>query len=252
MFTRDSVAPGKPLNFNGTLAEDGLTLRWQTPGGSIANYVVFVNGAPWKNLGSSEFEVKMGAFDEGDTRTFSVVAVDPAGNIGTMSAVLVGVPNLVGLTAADAERAASSRGLLLHRPAMLLSASQMVVSSQDPEAPALAEKGSAVNVTLTPAKGAPLAVRVKPGRVISKSGAILRLRIQLSAPAVVSNRLFNAKGRLVKRGRLGSLRAGTTVVRIKLPRSLHRGAYRLMLDASSAVGTAHALVRVNVTPRKAT
>ena len=55
MFTRDSVAPGKPLNFNGKIAEDGLTLRWQSPGGAIANYVVFVNGVPCMNLGSSEF-----------------------------------------------------------------------------------------------------------------------------------------------------------------------------------------------------
>jgi hypothetical protein len=246
MFTRDSVAPGKPLNFNGVIAEDGLTLRWQSPGGTIANYVVFVNGAPWKNFGSSEFEVKMGPFDEDDARTFAVVAVDPAGNIGTMSAVLVGVPDLVGLTASEAEGAASARGLHLHRPDMLLSPSQMVVSSQDPKAPALREKGSAVNVTLTPTKGAPLAFRVKPGRVSSKSGSILRLRIQLSAPAVVSNRLLNAKGHVVKRGRLGSLRAGTTIVRIKLPGSLQRGAYRLMLDASGVAGTAHALVRVSV------
>src|SRR5439155_1240570 len=48
----DTVAPGKPLTFTGVVAADGLTLRWSAPNDDVANYVVFVNGAPWKNLGS--------------------------------------------------------------------------------------------------------------------------------------------------------------------------------------------------------
>jgi hypothetical protein len=249
-FTRDTIPPGKPVHFNGHVGTDGLTLRWESPGGTIANYVVFVDGQPWKNLGSSEFEVKLGPFDENDTRTFSVVATDPAGNVGAASPVLVGVPKLVGLTFAEATRAASARGLELHHPELLLKGNQLVVSSQDPEPSVLAELGSAIDVKLAPVKGAPLVVRVKPGRVRSKSGALLRLRIQLSAPAVVSNRLLNAKGRLVTRGRIGSLRAGTSIVRIKLPRSLSRGTYRLVLDAAGADNRAQAQVRVSVSPRK--
>jgi hypothetical protein len=249
-FIRDTIAPGKPLEFNGQVGADGLTLRWQSPGGTIANYVVFVDGKPWKNLGSSEFEVKVGPFDENDARTFSVVATDPAGNVGAMSPVLVGVPKLVGLTFAQATSAASARGLELHHPELLLKASQLIVASQDPEPSTLAEQGSAIDVELVAAKGAPLVVRVKPSRVRSKSGALLRLRIQLSAPAVLSNRLLNAKGRLVTSGRIGALKAGTTTVRIKLPRSLRRGTYRLLLDAAGVDNKAQALVRVSVSPRK--
>jgi hypothetical protein len=249
-FTRDTIPPGKPVRFNGHVGADGLTLRWESPGGTIANYVVFVDGKPWKNLGSSEFEVKLGPFDESDGRTFSVVATDPAGNIGAMSPILVGVPRLVGLTFAEATRAASARGLQLHHPELLLKAGQLIVASQDPEPSTLAERGSAIDVTLVAARGAPLVVRVKPGRVRSKSGALLRLRIQLSAPAVVSNRLLNSKGRLVTSGRIGALRAGTSIVRIKLPRSLSRGTYRLVLDAAGADNRAQAQVRVSVSPRK--
>jgi hypothetical protein len=249
-FIRDTIAPGRPVDFNGHVAADGLTLRWQAPGGTIANYVVFVDGQPWKNLGSSEFEVKLGQFDENDGRTFSVVATDPAGNVGAMSPVLVGVPRLVGLTFADATRAASARGLELHHPELLLKGNELLVASQDPEPSTLAERGSAIDVTLEAAKGAPLVVRVTPGRVRSKSGAFLRLRIQLSAPAVVSNRLLNAKGRVMTRGRIGELQAGTTTVRVKLPRSLKRGTYRLLLDAAGVENKAQALVRINVSPRK--
>jgi hypothetical protein len=245
----DSVPPGKPLNFNGKIGPDGLTLRWQAPNDTVANYVVFVNGQPWRNLGSTEFEVKMGAFDEGDTRTFSVVATDLANNVGTMSSVLVGVPNIVGLTVSQAESATTQRGFVLRRPSMILSARQMVVSSQDPEAPAVAERGSAVEVTLKPAAGAALAVRVRPARVVCAGGSVLRLRVQLSAPAVVRNRLLNARGRVVKRGTVGMLRAGTTNVRVKLPRGLRRGSYRLLLDATGESGKARATVRIRVGSR---
>jgi hypothetical protein len=57
---------------------------------------------------------------------------------------------------------------------------------------------------------------------------------------------LNGHGRVVKRGQLGNLVAGTNNVKVKLPARLGRGAYRLLLDATGKAGTAHALVRVRV------
>ena len=240
----DSVAPGKPVHFNGVVAGDGLTLRWEAPNDTIANYVVFVNGAPWKNFGSTEFEVKMGSFDATDTRTFSVVAVDLAGNVGAMSATLVGVPNLVGMSWAQAQSAASTRGLVASPNIAAFSSVPMFVDTQDPAAPALLEKGGALHVTLAAAKGAPLAVRVRPGKVNCKRGCTLRLRVELSSTAFVKSRLLGSKGRLLKRASLGSLHAGANTVRVQIPRALRKGSYRLVLDASGESGSAHAQVRV--------
>ena len=242
----DTVAPGKPPTFSGVVAADGLTLRWSAPNDNIANYVVFVNGAPWKNLGSTEFEVKMGTFDPGDTRSFSVVAVDLSGNVGAMSPVLVGVPNLVGLTWSQALGAANARGLGLQRSAVFFASIPMVVANQLPPAPALTERGTAVFVTMSPTSGAPLAVKVKPGRFACTAGSVLRLHVDLSATARVRSRLLNGHGRVVKRGQLGMLQSGTNNIRVKLPGGLRPGAYRLMLDATGEGGTAHALVRVKV------
>jgi hypothetical protein len=242
----DSVAPGKPVHFNGVVAGDGLTLRWEAPNDTIANYVVFVNGAPWKNFGGSEFEVKLGPFDAMDTRTFSVVAVDLAGNVGAMSPVLVGVPNLAGMSWAQAQASASARGLRLAGDVAPFLSVPMFVSTQAPAAPALIEAGSAVSVSLEAAKGAPLAVRVKPGQVSCKRGCVLRLRVELSSSATVRSRLLSGKGRVLKRGLLGSLHAGANTVRVRLPRGLGKGAYRLVLDASGEGGSAHAQVRVSV------
>ncbi|MFL6037114.1 MAG: hypothetical protein ACJ74B_00610, partial [Gaiellaceae bacterium] len=79
-----------------------------------------------------------------------------------------------------------------------------------------------------------------------KRTCVLKLRVELSSSADVRSRLLTGRGRLVKRNRLGTLRAGTNTVRVQLPRGLGRGAYRLVLDASGDAGTAHASVRVNV------
>lgn len=245
----DTHAPGAPPNFNGKIGPDGLTLRWEPPNDAIANYVLYVDGAPFKNLGATEFEVKMGTFDAGDTRRFSVVAVDLAGNVGTISPVLVGVPDLVGLTWPQALGATTSRGLGLRRDQALFATVPMVVQSQQPGAPSLAEQGSAVLVTLTPTEGAPLAIRVKPARFVCARGSTLRLRVQLSAPAVVRRRLLNGRGRLVTGGAVGTLSAGTTSVRVKLPRKLRGGAYRLVFDATGEGGAARAVVRVKVGAR---
>jgi hypothetical protein len=166
-----------------------------------------------------------------------------------MSSVLVGVPNLVGLTWPQALGATSARGLGLQRNAVFFASIPMIVAKQQPPAPALTERGTAVVVTMSPASGAPLAVKVKPGRVVCAAGSVLRLRVDLSAAARVGTRLLNGHGRIVKRGQLGNLRAGKNNVRIKLPRGLQRGAYRLRLDATGDAGAAHALVRVQVGSR---
>src|SRR2546430_1117141 len=125
----DSVAPGGPPLFSGGVADDGLPLGGAPPSDVVANYVLFVNGQPWKNLGSTEFEIKMGPFDATDTRTFSVVAVDMAGNVGATSPVLVGVPNLVGLDWTHALGATSARGLGLKRDAIGFASIPMFVTS---------------------------------------------------------------------------------------------------------------------------
>jgi hypothetical protein len=242
----DRVAPGKPLNFNGVVAGDGLTLRWTAPSTDVANYVVFVDGAPWKNFGSTEFEAKLGAFDATDKRTFSVVATDLAGNIGAMSPVLVGVPNVVGMSWPDAVGVATARGLVLSHDSTLFGAIPMLVASQQPPAPALAERGSSVAVTMAPTDDAPLAVRVRPGSFACPAGSVLRLRIDLSAAASVGSRLLTTHGRLLKRTALGQLHAGSSNVKVRLPRTLQSGAYRLLLDASGTAGKAHAVVRVKV------
>jgi large repetitive protein len=244
----DSLAPGEPRSFHGDVGPEGLILRWDPPPAeSVGNYVVFVNGAPWKNLGGSEFEARMGAFDANDARTFSVVAVDRAGNVGEMSPVLVGVPSLVGLTWLQAVGAATARGLTLQQQGGPMPPSvPLLVTGQNPAVPGVAERGSALGVSVAPPKGTPLAITVDPARVVCAGGAIVKLHLRLSAPATVKNKLVNGHGRVIDRSVVGRLRAGSSSVKIKLPQSLQKGTYRLLLDAAGKDGTARATVRVGV------
>jgi hypothetical protein len=241
----DTVAPKAP-KFTGTVGADGLTLHIDPPHDNVANYVLYVNGVAERNLATTEIDLTMGAFDEDDTRTFSVLAIDTAGNVGAMSATLVGVPNVMGLSWVEALAATSARGLVLKREGVTFGSLPMFVFRQDPTAPALAQRGSSVLVTMSAAKDAPLAVRVSPGRVTCRRGCVLRLRVHLSAAALVRSRLLKGSGRVVTRKLLGRLHAGANDVRVKLPRGLGKGAYRLVLDATADARTARAVVRVNV------
>ena len=122
----------------------------------------------------------------------------------------------------------------------------MFITSQDPAAPGLVEQGSPVAVTMAAAKGSPLAVRVRPGKVTCHRSCVLRLRVELSSSAIVHSRLLGSRGRLLHRTALGELHAGANVIRVKLPPRVGKGAYRLVFDATGEGGTVHALVRVNV------
>ena len=80
----DDQAPTEPRDVAGVVAADGLTLRW-VPGtdasGQLGNVVLFVNGEPYRKFGPTQYEAKLGAFAAGDTRTFTLVQLDAAGNV---------------------------------------------------------------------------------------------------------------------------------------------------------------------------
>jgi large repetitive protein len=241
----DTVPPKAP-RFTGDVGADGLTLHIGAPNDNIANYVLYVDGAAVRNLAATETDVHMGPFDEHDTRTFSVLAIDTAGNVGAMSPILVGVPNLVGLDWSQALNATSTRGLGLHRDSVAFGSIPMFVTSQTPAVPAVVERGTPVQVTMAAAEGSPLAVRVRPGTVSCHRTCLLRLRVELSSSALVRSRLVGGRGRVLKRSLLGTLHAGANTVQVRLPHRLAKGAYRLVFDASGEGGTAHAFVRVKV------
>ena len=112
----DDEAPTAPRDLAGVLADDGLTLRW-IPGtdssGQIGNIVLYVNDEPYREFGPTEYEAKLGAFSAGDTRSFTLVQKDAAGNVSPRTAPLRAVPVLAGKTLAEATAALRAAGFTI-------------------------------------------------------------------------------------------------------------------------------------------
>jgi hypothetical protein len=252
MVHLDATPPATPTNFSGVVAGDGLTLRWNAPNDTLENFYIYVDGASGPSVGPVTYEYKVGPFDAGDTRTFGIVAVDRAQNRSPMSKLLVGVPNVVGLTLDQAEDAAKARGLVVRRETTIQRAgSGGVVTSQTPAAGSIAEKGTSVKVVLaTSSSSTALRMSASPARVVCGPGAVVRLRVQLSESATVHARLL-AGARALKSARFGRLHAGASTVRVKLPLRLARRTYKLVLDATAGTRTARTVVTVATGSRRA-
>ena len=244
-FHLDATPPAAPTHFNGTIGANGLTLRWDPPVDTIANFVVYVNGDSGPYLGGTTYEYNVGTFDAGDSRTFSVRALDQAGNFGAMSAVLVGVPNLVGMTLGEAQHATKSRGLVLRSTASLKHVAPAVIVSQDPAPGSVEEQGSAVRVVLkeVPSAKVPFTVQVLPARVACAAGGLLRVHLQLSLAASVRAQVIGRSGRVLATRFLGRVLPGDAVVRVRLPK---QSVSSVVFVASSTDGrTGRATVRVS-------
>ena len=112
----DNQAPTAPRDLAGVVAADGLTLRW-LPGtdssGQLGNLLLYVNGEAYREFGPTEFEAKLGAFDAGDSRSFTLVQQDAAGNSSPPSAALRAVPVLAGKSLEQAAAALAASGFAL-------------------------------------------------------------------------------------------------------------------------------------------
>jgi hypothetical protein len=85
---------------------------------------------------------------------------------------------------------------------------------------------------------------------LRRTGAVIRLQLRLSQSATVRARLLSGR-RTVETTKLGHLKAGTSTVRVKLPRRLASGSYKLALDATAGARTARTSVVVKAGAHRA-
>ena len=114
--TVDNSLPSEPKKFSGAKKKSHLVLKWKPAtdtGGSIAAYLVYVNGSLARTLAGSKLSVDMGRFKTSDSRALQVAAQDTVGNIGPKTRALVIVPSVAKLTVAKATRRLTGRGLRL-------------------------------------------------------------------------------------------------------------------------------------------
>ena len=112
----DDGLPTPPRHIAGVVADDGLTLRW-IPGtdasGELGNVLLYVNGELYRAFGPRQFETKMGPFTPGDSRVFTLVQLDAAGNRSPHGEELRAVPPVVGKSLDQAVAALAAAGFEL-------------------------------------------------------------------------------------------------------------------------------------------
>jgi hypothetical protein len=146
-FTLDKKPPTRPRSFAGSLLGHTLTLRWSaaSSGDPIVRYVLYVDGKAGRSVPAHAQSLQVRLRTD-DKRSFAVAAVDSAGNTSPLTATLVSVPHLVGLTLVQARAALKDRGLVLTpgKVAATVRASRIV--SQRPDPNSMAQTGTAVAV----------------------------------------------------------------------------------------------------------
>ncbi|MDX6471205.1 MAG: large repetitive protein, partial [Gaiellaceae bacterium] len=248
----DTTPPGAPTGLNGTVNNGNLTLRWsptQTDGKQIAGFVLFADDQPIKNLGATELEYTVGPFDATDPHAYSIVETDTSGNVSPRSPAIEVVPQLVGLTLADARNALTAKGFGV--------GDVTVVDSQEPAGTVV---GPTDLVTAAAGSALPLQVSAGPGQpatkfvfsVVGTKRLVLTQRryigVHLSSTraTTVDATLVNGKGVRIYTWHQ-SERAGVTIAKLTLPKSLRKpGVYKLLWTATSGGDVVRTTITVQI------
>ena len=215
----DDEAPTAPRDVAGVVAADGLTIRW-IPGtdssGQLGNVVLFVNGQPYRNFGPTELEAKLGAITPGDTRTFTLVQLDAAGNTSGPSRTLRVVPQLTGMGLAQATAALRAAGFTLGRVLEDSTATVAPGTVVGPTGLKLALESSSIDIVVARGSGGSPETKLVFSVASSKKltlhktqATTIAARIKVSRPASVTATLYTAKKQRLYTWRL-KVTAGAT------------------------------------------
>jgi len=233
---RDLEAPNPPQNVLGYLGSTGLTLRW-TPGtdnsGTYDFVTLFSDSTDAGHFGVDFTTASVGAWTVGDPRIFRLKETDLAGNESSLTPVLRTVPSLIGKTPDQAASLLAPLGLKLGTTTIGGTGAAGTITG--PAGLVLAEEGTAIDVTVSPAGGftrlvmkVTTAPRVKPA-VRKKIAA----RVSLTRASRVTAELFSPRRVKLYTWRF-SLKAGQSIVRLRLAHQVRRsGVYTMRWTARS-------------------
>jgi hypothetical protein len=247
-----------PVSFHGVVAGGVLNLHW-APGldnsGRIDEFVLFVDGVEHARFPSTQLETVVGPFDYGDTRRFTLVETDEAGNESAPAGPLRVVPELVGKTLDEARAALEARGFRVGSVTNATAPSEAppgtVVS---PSEPSVRDEGAAIDLVLAigastpPPPSAPFVFRVAEPKALA-SGAALAARARSTRVAEVAVALVDSRGAEVRTWER-ALEPGATIVRLPLPSTLAGGRYSLVWSARSDEETVTRRHRLEVVSAK--
>jgi hypothetical protein len=248
----DTEPPAAPDGFVGVVAADGLTLRWMPArdnSGQLGQFILYVNGEPYAQYDNTQFETKLGPFSTADTRRFTLAQSDAAGNLSPQTAPLKALPQLAGLTQAQAAAALAAAGFSVGAVTEETGTGAPAGTVVTPAGVRLALEGSAVDLGVA-VGGAPttrLVFQVAGSKKLELAKQTsIAVRIQASRPAAVSATLYGAAKQRLYTWKL-RVKAGAQVVRLHIPSQIRRpGHYTLTWVARSGTETISRTIKVQL------
>jgi hypothetical protein len=252
----DVDAPSPPTHVAGEMRADGLTIRW-IPGrdnsGQLGNVILSVNGEPYREFGPTEYEAKLGELLEHDSRRFSLVQLDAAGNASAPSDTLRALPKFLGLGLEEARSALTSRGIAVGSVVFRDAPGAVPGTVVGPENLIFAIEGGSVTLVVARDAAAPqtrLAFSVAAAKRHTVKTASIAVRLNVTKPATVSATLRNAKKTRLQAWTVET-KAGANVVKLRLPRTAKRpGSYTITLVARAGAETVSRTVRFTLVAPK--
>jgi hypothetical protein len=241
LFTlvRDVQLPAPPSGFSAVVASDGLTLRW-APGidsNRLQNFVLYVDGQPYRYFGPTEFETKLGAFTADDTRSFAVAEVNTSGISSAPTTPLQAVPTITGRSVEDATATLAARGFTAGRLIPVVS-SEPVGTVVGPSGVQLLPAGSIVDLQVSSTsvpRQAQFVFQIAVQKRVRLTNRALAVRILATAPAKIAATLVGANYRRIQRWSFPAT-AGASVHTLRLANQLKAGTYTLYWLGRTADG----------------
>jgi hypothetical protein len=241
----------------GYLGADGLTIRWLPGADNSGTYdfvTLFSGSSDSGHYGPDYTAATVAGWKPGDSRIFRLQETDLAGNQSDLTAPLAPVPSLVGLTPDEAEAALTRAGFTIG--SLTVGGAGAPGTVTGPEGLVLAPQGAAIDLTVSPGGASTSLVFkvVTAPRYKPAPRKRLAARVTITRAARVTAQLFSPQRVKLYTWRL-SVRAGRTIVRLRVPRQVRRpGVYTMQWSARAGRQTVSRTIRVrlvgSVAPRQ--
>ncbi|HEX9379917.1 MAG TPA: Ig-like domain-containing protein [Gaiellaceae bacterium] len=246
---RDLEPPRAPQDIRGFAGPGGLTIRWLPGADNSGTYdyvTVSADSTDAGHYGPDYTATTIGGWKAGDSRVFRLKETDLAGNASELSQPLLPVPSLAGMTPDQAEAALKARGFTLGN--LTVGGSGKAGTITGPEGLVLAEQGSAIDLTVAPG-GASTSLVFK---VITapkfKPAATKKIaaRVSVTRAARVTAEFYSPRRVKLFTWRF-SVKAGRSIVRLRIPRQVRRsGVYSMRWTARAGRETVARTIKIRV------
>ena len=232
----DLQAPNAPQNVRGYLGPTGLTLRW-TPGsdnsGTYDFVTVFSDSTDTGHYGVDYTTASIGSWSAGDPRIFRLKETDLAGNESALTRPLRPVPSLIGKTPDQVAALLAPLGLSVGT--ITYGGTGPAGTVTGPANLVLAEEGGSIDLIVSQGgAGTRLAFKVVTAPKIKPAKRrSIGARVMVTRASRVTAQLFSPRRVKLYTWRF-SVKAGRTIVKLRLPRQVRRtGVYTMRWTARS-------------------